>query len=493
MANEDPKRDEREDEQLRLQRIEMRIVEGLFEHPGVLSRKQEHRLRYAAVLAGLESFQPGAARKGGCSRHPEVQVRSRELKKLRRFVLGGLADALLLARDSRRAVEGASDVLERKLPLVAGARSEILENHADDFSARHLDQEIGIKTLVNVAGGGGGAGWVYLGAWDVLQRAGIVPGYLIGTSMGAVLGLFRAAAKDVDFDEYSRIAKSLSTDEIFRYVSLKTRFGFPGMARLYLSGAIGDALRGMAGRNRDAPLRLCDLAIPFDAVVAGIRPGALGETPEQYAASHHLHEDERPGALQMRAQVAVQLVRLMQFVNPRVAKEIVLGADEETALFDVIDSVGFSAAIPGLLHYDMTRDDPTMDTALTSLLAREDVVSLVDGGVANNVPTGPAWRQVRAGRIGTRNAYYLAFDSFHPQFSPAHLWIQPLTRVLALQVAPNDRYAHRRIEFTPTLSPIDLIPPAKRLDRAFSWGRRQMAAELPRIQKFFERVRWIAH
>lgn len=195
----------------------------------------------------------------------------------------------------------------------------------------------------------------------------------------------------------------------------------------------------------------------------------------------------------MRAQVAVQLVRLMQFVNPRVAKEIVLDADAEAARSDVIDSVGFSAAIPGLLHYDMTRDDPTMDTALTSLLAREEVVSLVDGGVANNVPSGPAWRQVRAGRIGTRNAYYLAFDPFHPQFSPAHLWMQPLTRVLALQVAPNDRYAHRRIEFTPTLSPIDLIPSAKRLDRAFSWGRRPMAAELPRIQKFFERVRWIAH
>ena len=91
-----------------------------------------------------------------------------------------------------------------------------------------------------------------------------------------------------------------------------------------------------------------------------------------------------------------------------------------------------------------------------------------------------------------RNAYYLAFDSLHPQYSPGHVWMQPLTRVLALQVAPNDRYAHRRIEFAPTLSPIDLVPPSARLDRAFAWGRRQMAAELPRIQKFFERVRWVA-
>ena len=58
-----------------------------------------------------------------------------------------------------------------------------------------------------------------------------------------------------------------------------------------------------------------------------------------------------------------QLTRVMHFVNPRVAKEIVLGAEDDTALFDVIDCVGFSAAIPGLLHYDTTRDDPAMDTA----------------------------------------------------------------------------------------------------------------------------------
>ena len=488
---EDRTQGDREDEQLRLQRVETRLVEGLFEHPGLLPRKREQQLRYALVLAGLDVFQPGAARRGGRSRRSEVVVRSPRLKRLRGRVVGELSEALLRERSTRKGVERAAGVLEGLLPQLAATRVEILERHADDFSARELDQEIGIKTLVNIAGGGGGAAWVYLGAWDVLQRAGIRPGYLVGTSMGAVLGLFRAAAREVDFDLYSRIAKSLSADEIFRYVSLRTRFGFPGMARLYLSGAIGAPLREMASHGDDEPLRLSDLAIPFDAVVAGIRTGALDETPEQYAASHHLHEDQRPGPLEARARIVRQLVRLMQFVNPRVAKEIVLGADAETACFDVIDSVGFSAAIPGLLHYDMTRDDPPMDEALTSLLAREDVVALVDGGVANNVPVGPAWRQVRSGRIGTRNAYYLAFDSLHPQLSLGHVWMQPLTRVLELQVAPNDRYAHRRIAFAPTLSPVNLIPPPAQLDRAFAWGRRQMAAELPRIQKFFERVRWV--
>ena len=58
-----------------------------------------------------------------------------------------------------------------------------------------------------------------------------------------------------------------------------------------------------------------------------------------------------------------QLTRVMQFVGPRVAKEIILGADQDTALFGVNDCVGFSATAAGLLHYDTTREDPAMDTA----------------------------------------------------------------------------------------------------------------------------------
>jgi predicted acylesterase/phospholipase RssA len=213
--------------------------------------------------------------------------------------------------------------------------------------------------------------------------------------------------------------------------------------------------------------------------------------PYQFAIYHHLHEDTRPLPLQMRAQIAAQLVRLTGFINPRVVKEIVVGRDELTREFNAVDAAGFSAAIPGLLHYDMTRDDPRMEGLLTGLMERDDVVALVDGGVANNVPAGPAWRQVQDGRIGTRNAYYLAFDSFHPQGGLGHLWLQPLTRVVALQVATNERYAHRRIEFKPTLSPIRLLPAPMQLDRAVKWGREQMADELPLLQKFFERVRWV--
>ena len=478
---------DREDQLLRLQRMEAKLVGGLFDHPGVVSRRSEHQLRYALSLAALHTFQPGAASRGRRTQRPEVQVRSQRLGAWRRRVLDTLEEPLIRTADSKERVEKALAVLEPKLSHLEKARAEILEKYTDDFSEQELDQEVGIKTLVSVAGGGGGSGYVYIGAWEVLQSAGLVPGYVLGSSMGAVLGLFRALRKDGDFDEYAALAKSMSRDEVFRYVSLNTRYGFPGIMRLYLHAGIGSAFLDGDGRE----LLLQDLEIPYEAIVAGVRRGALGENPEEYARSHHLHEDERPSPLQLRAQIASQLARLIGFINPRVVREIVIGGDELTRDFNAIDAAGFSGAIPGILHYDVTRDDPHMNELLPKLMEREEVVALVDGGVANNVPSRTAWRQVQAGRIGTRNCYVLAFDSFHPQLGPGHVWLQPVTRVIGFQVALNERYSQRRIEFRPTLSPINLLPTAAAFDRAVAWGRSQMSEELPRIQKFFERVRWV--
>jgi predicted acylesterase/phospholipase RssA len=478
---------DREDHQLRLQRMEAKLVAGLFEHPGVVSRASENQLRYAIALAALDTFQPGAAIKGARTNRSDVRVRSPRLGRWRQRVLEGLPGILLGKQGSRARVEEAARFLESRLLQLEQVREEVVEKYADDFSARELDQELGIKTLVSVAGGGGGSGYVYIGAWEVLQNAGLIPGYVIGASMGSVLGLFRALRKEGDWDEYARIAKIMTREEVFRFVSLRARYGLPGIMRLFLHAAIGPSIRDEAGEE----LMLSGLAIPFETVVAGVRRDATIETADEYARSHHLPLDKRPSALQLRAQIAAQLVKMVGFINPRVVREIVVGGDELTRDFNAIDAAGFSAAIPGILHYDVTRNDPHMDKILSQLMEREDVTALVDGGVANNVPARTAWRQVQNGKIGTRNVYVLAFDCFHPQVSPGHIWMQPVTRAVAYQVALNERYAQRRIKFKPTLSPINLLPPPDQLDEAVAWGRHQMSEELPLIQKFFERVRWV--
>lgn len=478
---------ELEDHLLRLQRMESKLVMGLFDHPGVVPRRVEHQLRYALALAALTDFEPGAARRGAAGKRPDVQVRSTRLTQWRNRMLDKLGHPLLRNPDGKSRVEEAARALQPLLPQLERTRAELLKKYADHFSVRELDQELGTKTLVSIAGGGGGSGYVYIGAWDVLQNAGLVPGYVIGSSIGAVLGLFRARSKDADFDEYVALAKSMRPEDVFRFVSTRARYGLPGIMRLFLHEGIGSAFRTEQGEE----MLLTDLEIPYEAIVAGVRRSAFAETPEQYARSHHLHEDKHPGPLQLRAQIVAQLVRLVGFINPRVVQEIVIGGDALTRDFNAVDAAGFSAAIPGILHYDVTRDDPHANDILTELMYREDVVALVDGGVANNVPARTAWRQVQAGKIGTRNCYYLAFDCFQPQYGPGHIWLQLVTRAVAYQVALNQRYAQRRIEFVPTLPPLNLLPRPAALDQAVAWGRAQMSTELPRVQKFFERVRFV--
>lgn len=475
------------DERLDLMRAENRLVEALFAHPGTLDRKGEDIVRYALGLAALGTFQPGAAAIGKRTGRPDVVVRAEPLEAFRRQVFADLVPALVRTRDERRRLEALRAQIHRLHPAMHRAREAVLARHVSDFSPSELDDEIGKKTIVSIAGGGGGAGYVYIGAWELLQQAGLVPGYVVGASIGAVLGLFRSLRREGDFDDYMAFAKSVRYDELFRVMSFKARYGLPGTLRLFLHAAIGSRFV----RPDGSKMTLSDLEIPFETIVAGIRRGAMKETPGEYALSHHLPEDVRPGPLQLRAQIASQLVRMVSFLNPKMVREIVIGSDALTRGFDCIDAAGFSAAIPGVLHYDVSRPDARMHDLLSTLLRREDVVALIDGGVANNVPSDVAYRRVQEGVVGTRNVYYLAFDCFHPQTTLGHIALNPVQRIVSLQVARNRRYAHKRIRFTPTLSPMHLLPSEREMDRAVGWGRAQMAHELPMIEKHVQRATFV--
>lgn len=477
-----------EEQLLQLQRMEAKVVSGAVNYPGVITRKREHQLRYGIMLAALDTFQPGAARAGRRTNRPEVRVRTPRLGRWREKVLRTLREPLLLTRAGADRIAAAAKAFTPLVDELTKTRAEVVEKYANDFSAASLDQELGKKTLVTIAGGGGGSAYGYMGAWAGLQEAGFVPGYVIGSSMGAVLGLFRARKKRGDFDAHVALAKSMRerSEDVFRFVSLTTRFGLPGVMRLYLHAAIGSAFRHKDGSD----LLIPDLEIPYEAVVAGVRRGAVFESTEQYAQSFYLPLESRPGPLQLRAQIGAQLVRLVGFINPRAVNEIVVGGDELTREFNAVDAAGFSAAIPGILHYDVDRDDPHMEAVLSQLMKREEVTALVDGGVANNVPARTAWHQVRAGKLGTRNCYFLALDCFYPQYGLGHVWLQPVTRLIAYQVALGDRYAQRRIEMYPTLSPVTLLPSEEELDKAVRWGRNQIQEDIPFVAKFLERVRF---
>ena len=178
------------------------------------------------------------------------------------------------------------------------------------------------------------------------------------------------------------------------------------------------------------------------------------------------------------------------FFDSRVVKPIVFGGDPLTAQMRVVYAIGFSCAVPGVLHYES--DDPDEHGRLDQLMADKDVRALVDGGTASNVAVELAWRRVQDGRLGTRNAVYLAFDCFHPQWDPRHLWLTPITQAVQVQMVRNAPFADWIRRFSPTLGVLDLVPGPEKFARAAQWGRASMEQDLGLIKALLAPTPWNA-
>jgi predicted acylesterase/phospholipase RssA len=104
-----------------------------------------------------------------------------------------------------------------------------------------------------VMGGGGGTGYVYVGAMAVLDEAGLVPSLIAGTSMGSILGAFRARIKGLDLSNIRGLLARLSWKKVFRLFETGSRFGLPATLKLYLREVIGQEFeREGAASSRSA-------------------------------------------------------------------------------------------------------------------------------------------------------------------------------------------------------------------------------------------------
>jgi predicted acylesterase/phospholipase RssA len=474
---------------LTLQRMESALVRADLEHPGVVAPDEVRRLRYVLGFARLTAFEPGAAERGGPGDRGEVDV-SDEVAPLRDRAVDALEGPLREEPDGGERLRRAAAALPALRESVEQMRTQLLERHGGELSAPELDAEAGRRVLVNVAGGGGGAGFVYLGAWERLERAGVVPGYVVGASMGAVLGLFRARARSADWEAYFGLAKSLDRRLLFSMPLRARRFGLPGLLGLELA----PSLAAMFAREDGEPARVGDLDIPYEAVVAGVRRRSFERLPRRFrrdplGAAAAVPTGRRSPA-RLGPAIASRMWQVAAFFDRRIVRPILIGADDLTSDLDAVHAAGFSAAIPGVLHYDVDPAEERNTEILAELFEREELAALVDGGVASNVPAELAWRRVHAGRLGTRNAVYLAFDCFHPQWDPSHLWLQPITQAMQLQMARNAPYADWIIRFEPTLSPVNLVPEPERLDQAIEWGRAAIDQRLDLVQRMLAPVGW---
>jgi predicted acylesterase/phospholipase RssA len=471
---------------LLLQKMEKRLVRNHLEAPDVLSSEELRKLRYILNFARLADFEPGAAGPGGTRGRGDVSVGA-EIAPWRARVADTLYAPLREERDAATALTAAREALASLVDAQDEQRRLLVDRHGNDFSPAELDAEVGYKKLVTVLGGAGGAGFVYIGGMQRLLEGGLVPDYMIGASFGSIMGAVVGRTLPVPIDEYVAWAKTVSYRAILGREPMRRRHGLSGLFALRFD----QFAHALFSREDGERMRMSDLAIPFEAVVAGVRRQSFAALPSRF---------RRPAlaALQLRAmplhpiglgpQVAARMWQVAAFIDSRVVKPIVVGGDDLTRDFNVVDAASFSSAIPGVLHHETS--DPRMHPILDAMLEENDIAAIVDGGAASNVPVELAWKRVRDGKLGTRNACYLAFESFHPQWDPRHLWLVPITQAIQLQMVRNAPYADHLVRFEPTLSPANLAPSVAAIDRACEWGRNSVEKAVPVVSALLQPTWW---
>lgn len=431
-----------------------------------LSEPDENALRYALNLARLSRIRTAEG--------DDVDLEP-FLAPWREEVLATLVPVL----GRRSGVD--HDAVGRLVPRMEAHARTWRARAAQAFGARlppgAIDREVCEKALVLVCGGGGGVSWSYLGAFALLEQFGLVPRLLAGTSMGSVLLLFRARRLRWRAEDIDEAMKGLSFRGIFRFLQTESRYGLPAAMRLYLRAAIGDFLKGPDGH----PLTLDQLAVPLVVAVTGIRNGALPRDPAYYEHLLDLQGREaRPHAMKRMVGDVFTAVRELASQRDRFAR-LYLGAEPETRAFDAIDAAGFSSALPGVIHYDVLREDERMHAILRGVLERHDVFRLVDGGLVDNLPARAAWGEVMSGRVGTRNAFVLALEGFGPKLTQP-LWYG-LEQIAAQNVARNRPFVHHLKSFQKVLSPIELVPSDETLRRAIHAAKTELAPDMPVVAR----------
>ena len=449
-----------------LEDLEVALVRGSLAHPGALPPPAEAALRWALALARLHTVPADGA---------ELQVET-DLAGFRGEV-ERLAELAPFGRVELLQAAGLA------LPLAEKARAcrdGLLRRHADRLDPAVLDREVRHKQLVLALGGGGGVSYVYLGVFALLEEWGLAPKLIAATSMGAILGLFRARTLRYDPAEIFGVVRSLSWSKLFRVLATESRYGLPAALRLYLRGPLGR----WASREDGSPWTFRDLPIPMLVTLSGIRRGML---PRPLAYYEGLLDPRtlalRPWLLRAKLEgVARATAELL--ARPQILQRIHVGYEDWTRDFDLLDTIGFSSAVPGAIHYDVLRPKDPMHDLLGRLFDEKELFRLVDGGITDNVPARAAWRYAQSGRLGPRNALVLALDGFAPKLATP-VWL-PLQQIADQNVRASGAYAHLLRRFARTLSPLDLVPSVENVMRAVARGRAELAAEMPLLARLLE-------
>ena len=441
--------------------LERRVVQRHLEHPDTVPRKLVDALRYVISLArltklttdeGEEIDVDGITGPWAASLRPKLEGELEEARDL-----WDVVRVLPAFVDEARAI-----------------RTRILEAHP--ISRNRLEREVTTRHLVVASGGGGGAGYVYIGSYAMLDRHDLTPSLMVGTSIGGLTSVFRARRRRFDLAAIVSASRELAWSDVLRVLEVEARYGLPATLRMYIRSALGKLFLTEDGR----PMWLSDMEIPTYIIATGITVDALKHDLDYY--EHFLDTDFRRGSTRARLKgVARTAGILREFLARRDALvEMVLGDTPGTEDFDALDAVGFSAAVPGVLHYDVLRDDARMRRLLDDLYATYGITRLGEGGLVSNVPARAAWKGAVKGNLDVRQPFVLALDCFAP--NPRRpLWLPVQQLVRTNNVDRDRKYADLYVPMPRVLSPLNVVPAIRDAMLATDWGRAALEPHMPFI------------
>ena len=446
----------------RLQEIECAIVRLITEQEGFLSFDDSASLRWALSLARITKIKTDKndPKKDINIGHSTDRYRAELFALLSSSIdTYGLIDKVKL----KSIVAKIAQLAQQERRDVLGIFSHLSKTALDDATRR--------RPLALTLSGGGGTSYVFIGALHALEESGIQPSVIAGSSMGAILGAYRARTKHFDINLLDQLIEKTSWKNVAQPYNGPSRFGVPATFRLYLRDLVGHQF------EQDGQfLKICDLAIPLRVCVAGL---SATSPPKEEELSRYAHMLDKAKTGKAHSKSIISTI--IEFAQ-KPLKPIYLGGDALTAEFDVLDAIGFSAAIPGIFHYDILRNDPRMVNLVNNLFEREGVIRLIDGGFVDNLPAQEAMRAVESGACEGYDPFVLSLDGFSPGLN-RHLIFYPLMRFAAVNSREGHELSHLSVVFKNVLSPINLIPNRQTLEFALTNGHKEFGVHLPFVRK----------
>jgi len=167
--------------------IETTVIRALIDNPDWLSHSDTSTIRWALSLARLSKVM---MKKG----QPELDVTLEPAQDRYRAELYALLSSVLNPSIGPKK-EKLGELIRPIESLAKHQRLDILSLFGKSLTKEALDEATRRRPLTLTLSGGGGTSFVFLGALSALDDSGLTPCVITGSSMGAILGAYRARTK----------------------------------------------------------------------------------------------------------------------------------------------------------------------------------------------------------------------------------------------------------------------------------------------------------